>query len=69
MEIAPPPGIPTLVTSNLLILAAMNVLFPLCRNGVTSSTAAIRCPQPRTKPGGQRISFPPKLLAVMGLAL
>jgi hypothetical protein len=28
MEIAPPPGIPALVTSNLLILAAMNVLFP-----------------------------------------
>jgi hypothetical protein len=29
MEIAPPPGIPTLVTSNLLILAATNVLFLL----------------------------------------
>ena len=28
MEIAPPPGIPTLVTSNLLILVATNVLFP-----------------------------------------
>jgi hypothetical protein len=28
VEIAPPPGIPTLVTSNLLILAATNVLFP-----------------------------------------
>jgi hypothetical protein len=29
MKIAPPPGIPTLVTSNLLILVATNVLFPI----------------------------------------
>jgi hypothetical protein len=28
MEIALPPGIPALVTSNPLILAATNVLFP-----------------------------------------
>jgi hypothetical protein len=28
MEIAPSPGIPTLVTSNLLILVATHVLFP-----------------------------------------
>jgi len=28
MEIAPPPGMPALVTSNLLILVATNVLFP-----------------------------------------
>jgi hypothetical protein len=41
----------------------------LYRNGVTSCMAALRSPQPGTKPCGQRISFPPKLLAVTGLAL
>jgi hypothetical protein len=40
----------------------------LYRNGVTSCTAAIRIRQPHPKPGGQQISFPPKLLAVSGLA-
>jgi hypothetical protein len=29
MEIASPPGMPALVTSNLLILVATNVLFPI----------------------------------------
>jgi len=31
MEIAPPPGMPALVTSNLLILVATNVLFPFAQ--------------------------------------
>jgi hypothetical protein len=38
-------------------------------NGVTLCTAAIRRRQPGTKPGGQQISFPAKLLAATGLAL
>ena len=38
-------------------------------NGVTSCAAALRSRQPRTKVGGQRISFPPKLLAATGVTL
>ena len=37
-------------------------------NRVTLPTSAIRSRQPGRKPGGQRISFPPKLLVVTGLA-
>ena len=36
----------------------------LCWSRVTLCAAAIQSCQPLGKPGGQRISFPPKLLAV-----
>ena len=49
-------------------LRRSTVVQVLYWNRVTLPTSALRSRQPGTKPGGQRISFPAKLLAVPGSA-